>query len=757
MAGSWLRPWGDEGSAAEHAIDRLTTPAAAAAAPLPQAAPPQPTDPVLGPALSSAGSGRGPTLDAAATGAPAAGPGQGNGTLAIRQEDAAATSSLGAAPPTLPADRILVQWDPRSTASDRRAALQALGGRLVDTIHTPLMRSLGQGPVEVISLPVGLTREQGIRAYSRRAGVRLAEVDWVVGAQVVSNDPSYTSNSLWGMNSSDSPSAAGPSGTTNSFGSQAEQAWAQDRTGSSKVVVGVIDEGIDYTHPDLYLNIWLNQGEIRSLSFFASLSDTDSDGLITYRDLNNGANGAFVTDVNLNGRIDAGDLLRDSRWADGIDNDGNGYRDDLAGWDFYNNSNDPFRPSDGDAHGTHVGGTIAGIGGNGIGVAGVNWTSQLMSLKFLGPQGGYTSGAINAVNYYANITSREDVDYGGGGQYVGTSNSWGGGGSSSTLQTAIVNGAKVGNLFVAAAGNSNSNNDSTASFPSNYSTTANVGWDAVVAVASITSTGARSSFSSYGATTVDLGAPGSGIVSTVPGGYANYSGTSMATPHVSGALALMAATFPTATPQQLLQALYSGTAATSSLAGLTVTGGRLDVNAALRKLNEALNGGGDPPPPSDAPRTIWGSSASDDLTGAAGGGSGDDEITGVLASGTTAASLGFNQIDVVTGAAGADRFRLADNRGVFYTDGASKASGIGDYLWIKDFNAGVDKLLLRAGSQHLVRNVSINATPFTEIYLGNGDNRFNSSDELIARMEGTSLAAGTGVYILGTPAWTIGV
>ena len=471
-----------------------------------------------------------------------------------------------------------MQWSPTSTAAQRLEALSAIGGTVASTIHTGLMKQLGQGVVEVISLVPGMTAEQAIRAYANRPGVELAEVDWVVGTQAVSNDPYYTTSSrLWGMYSSDSPTAAGPSGTTNQFGSQAEQAWAKGYTGSSKVVSGVIDTGIDYTHPDLYLNIWLNQGEIKGLNFFSSLTDIDGDGLITFRDLNHSSNAAFVSDINLNGRIDAGDLLRDSRWADGKDNDGNGYIDDLIGWDFWNNSNDPYRASDGDNHGTHVAGTIGGIGGNGIGVAGVNWDVQLMPLKFLGPDGGYTSGAVSAVNYYADITAR----YGDSAQYVGTNNSWGGGGYSSTLFNAIRNGAEVGNLFVAAAGNNGTDNDSTARYPTNYSTLSALGWDAVVSVAALASNGSLASFSNWGATTVDLGAPGVSINSTLPGGYGSYSGTSMASPHVAGAIALYAAANPTATPQQILEALYASTAATTSLDGKTVSGGRLDVNAML--------------------------------------------------------------------------------------------------------------------------------------------------------------------------------
>ena len=786
-----------------------------------------------------------------------------NGTLAVGNGSTGRPDqAAGGATSAQPANRIMVQWSPTSTAAERLAALGAIGGTVVNRVHTQLMQQLGQGVVEAISLPQGMSIEQAIGAYSRRPDVVLAEADWLVGTQAVSNDPYYTTSSrLWGMFSSDSPTAAELVAGARAAGSQAEQAWAQGYTGSSKVVVGVIDEGIDYRHPDLYRNIWLNQGEIKTLSFFSQLTDSNADGLITFWDLNDSRNAAYVTDVNVNGYIDAGDLLNDSRWEDGIDNDSNGYRDDLVGWDFFNNTNDPFRASDGDNHGTHVAGTIGGIGGNGTGVVGVNWDVQLMSLKFLSPTGGYTSGAVSAVNYYADMTAR----HGSTATYIGSNNSWGGGGYSSTLYNAIVNGANVGNFFVAAAGNDARNNDSTASYPSGYSTKASLGWEAVVSVASITSTGDLSSFSNYGLNSVDLGAPGSSINSTVSGGgYASYSGTSMATPHVMGALASMSAAYPQANRQQLLDALYQGAAPTTSLTGKTVTGGRLDLNRSLQLLSASLdNGSGDGTSPqptytlaasastvnegvsisfdltttnvaentslvwklggtgitssdlqggnlqgtlvvgangtasvsltlandaltegaetlvasvfadatstavlssasvvvndtsltpnTDQPLLLWGTTGNDVITG----GNNNDQLAGVPSSGTSAVDLGRSQIDTLTGRAGADLFLLADLRGTFYNDGNSRSQGTSDYALIKDFNiAEGDKLRLRTGTQILYRNVTLNGIANTEIFLGNGDNKFSSADELIGRLENTALAPGSGAWILGNTTWT---
>ena len=421
-----------------------------------------------------------------------------------------------------------------------------------------------------IPAPAVLATMQPVAAMVCAGAVTMPDAVTVeeISIALASNDPHYASGMLWGMLGDSGP-------IQNSFGSQANAAWAEGATGSTSSVVAVIDTGIDYTHPDLYLNIWLNQREI-PMTLRARLIDIDQDDLITFRDLNGAANASYVLDFNRNGRIDAGDLLNDARWENGRDEDGNGYRDDLIGWDFANGDNDPF---DDHGHGSHVSGTIGAMGGNGIGVAGVNWTIQMVALKTLSAAGsGFTSSAVNAVNYCTDAAIRaNDAE-----DFIAINASWGGGGYSAPLHEAIGRAAQQDMLFIAAAGNSSRNNDAQAHFPANYSTSAMAGYDAVVSVASLTSTGALSSFSNYGATTVDIAAPGSSILSTLPGGrYGTYSGTSMAAPHVTGAVALYAAEHPEASAAEIRDAVLGSATATPSLGGLVVTGGRLDIDALL--------------------------------------------------------------------------------------------------------------------------------------------------------------------------------
>ncbi|MFM9059021.1 MAG: S8 family peptidase, partial [Planctomycetaceae bacterium] len=394
-----------------------------------------------------------------------------------------------------------------------RAAPQASSADLgIDTAWRA--KSLGEGFFALHAPGAGVEDVLGWAA--RTAGVSYVEPDFAIAPRLVSNDPSFTQ--LWGLHNT------GQSGGVADADIDAPEAW-NVTTGSRSVVVAVIDTGFDYTHRDLAANAWRNPGETP---------------------------------------------------GDGIDNDRNGFVDDVYGWDF---ANGDANPMDDNGHGTHVSGTIGAVGNNGTGVVGVNWQVSIMGLKFLDSEGsGATSDAVAAVNYATKM--RRDF----GINVVASNNSWGGGGSSTALRDAIEAGGRAGILFVAAAGNESANNDRTASYPANYTS------NAVISVAATDRSNRLASFSNYGATSVDLGAPGVSITSTVPGnGYATYSGTSMATPHVTGAVALLAAARPGSTPAEIRAALLGTTVPVAALAGKTVTGGLLNVDAAVRRLTSTLS------------------------------------------------------------------------------------------------------------------------------------------------------------------------
>jgi hypothetical protein len=291
----------------------------------------------------------------------------------------------------------------------------------------------------------------------------------------------------------------------------APEAW-DITTGSPNTVVAVIDTGVDYTHPDLANNMWQNPGEVPS---------------------------------------------------DGIDNDGNGYVDDVYGIDTANNDTNPM---DDDGHGTHVAGTIGAVGNNGIGVTGVNWNTKVMALKFLGIGGGSTAGAIEAINYMTRMKANYGINV------VVSNNSWGGFGASAALQAAIDVSINAGIPFVAAAGNFSINNDVFPFYPASYDSAG------IISVAASDQIDRLASFSHYGRTTVDIAAPGVDILSTVPnGGYdGTFSGTSMASPHVAGVAALIAAQSPGISVSGIKSAILNGGDRIPALRGTSVTGARLN-------------------------------------------------------------------------------------------------------------------------------------------------------------------------------------
>ena len=419
---------------------------------------------------------------------------------------APAAAAPGGSPPAV-ADELLVGYVEGADDGDRSRARGRAEARFAERV---VAGGAERREVERVHLPRGKNRDQAIAELRSDPAVAYAEPNWLLTTAAASTDPYFTDGRLWGMQGDLSTPA-------NQYGSQAAEAWAAGNTGSDAVYVGVIDEGIQLTHPDLDANVWSNP---------------------------------FDT-------------------ANGSDDDGNGYVDDVNGWDFANGDNtvyDGGKRGSLDDHGTHVAGTI-GAEANGQGVVGVNWNVTMISGKFLGRSGGSLAAAVKAVDYFTDLKTRHGLNI------VATNNSWGGGGFSQTLMDAITraNGAQI--LFVAAAGNSGTDNDTTASYPSGYDV------PNVIAVAAIDKTGGLASFSQYGARTVDLGAPGVDVWSTTAfNGYSTYNGTSMATPHVTGGAALYAASHPGATAADIKAALLSSAVPTASLAGKTVTGGRLNVS-----------------------------------------------------------------------------------------------------------------------------------------------------------------------------------
>ncbi|MEO6219093.1 MAG: S8 family peptidase [Ginsengibacter sp.] len=406
-------------------------------------------------------------------------------------------------------NEILVKFKNNISQTSRSQALSRIGGQVSERILTKAMQHNGENDgVYLIHTPLDVF--EAISKMKSDAEIVYAEQNFIYQHDLFSNDTYYTNGTLWGMYG-DGTSPA------NQYGSQAGEAWAAGHTGAYAVYAGIIDEGIQFTHPELDAQIWTNPFDP----------------------------------------------------ADGIDNDGNGYVDDIHGWDFAGNDNTIY---DGgsrgslDDHGTHVSGTI-GAESNGTGVAGVNWKVTLISGKFLGRRGGTTANAIKAVDYFTDLKNRHGLNI------PATNNSWGGGGFSQGLKDAIGRANTANILFVAAAGNDGNNTETSISYPSGYDN-ANI-----IAVAAIDKTGALASFSNYALTKVDLGAPGVGVMSTTAfNTYSSYSGTSMATPHVTGGAALYASTHPGSSAATIKAAILNSAVPTASLSGKCVTGGRLNVS-----------------------------------------------------------------------------------------------------------------------------------------------------------------------------------
>jgi subtilisin family serine protease/subtilisin-like proprotein convertase family protein len=381
-------------------------------------------------------------------------------------------------------------------------------------------------PGTEIGSPIALV--PGLRVVSLDAGVTVKQAlaAYKASPLVLRAGPDYqvrltaTPNdplfgSLWGIHNT------GQTGGRPDADVDGPEAWDVVTSGP---LVAVLDTGVDYNHPDLAANVWTNPGEVE---------------------------------------------------ADGLDNDGNGFVDDYYGYDFVNNDADPM---DDYGHGTHVAGTIAAVGNNGIGVAGVGWDTKVMALKFMNVLGfGLESDAIRALDYA--VAQGATI----------SNNSWGGiGVPDPFLYLAIQNAGAAGHIFVAAAGNDSLDTDLVPGYPAGFDL------DNIVSVAATDHNDDLAWFSNFGATTVDLAAPGDNIVSTVPAGgqplsdpsgYIAASGTSMASPHAAGVVALVRGQHPDWTYRQVIERVLGTVDRVPSLEGKTVTGGRLNAARAVGSVS----------------------------------------------------------------------------------------------------------------------------------------------------------------------------
>lgn len=309
------------------------------------------------------------------------------------------------------------------------------------------------------------------------------------------------------------------------FGTNAATAWDADVTGSSDVYVAVLDSGVEITHPDLVDNIFTNPGETP---------------------------------------------------GNGIDDDGNGKVDDVHGWNFNDNNNQV--QAAGDSHGTNVAGIIGAVGGNGLGVAGINWDVGIIPVKFLSGSTGSTGAAVLGIDYVIDLKKRHGLNI------VAINNSYGGKSYSQALERAMVRAGEAGIAMVTAAGNKGTDNDTTPHYPASYTCRSwyMYAFECNVAVAAHERNGNLVAYSwwgtNYGVTSVDLSAPGDAVMTTgLGGGYELFAGTSAAAPHVAGAFALCASAAPRLPVATIRELLLQAATPTPSAQGKVATGGMLNV------------------------------------------------------------------------------------------------------------------------------------------------------------------------------------
>jgi len=411
--------------------------------------------------------------------------------------------------PAFAPDRILVKAKEEATSDSLESLNRTNSARVIARIP-------GTG-VKVVRLPESLSVPEAVERYEASLAVEYAEPDYVLRPALSATTPNDAGfPKMYGLYN------GGQYGGTFDADIDGLEAW-EATTGSTDTVVAVIDTGVDINHQDLKHNVWKNPGESGS-----------------------------------------------GKETNGVDDDGNGYVDDVHGWDFFNDDASVFDDARYDAHGTHVAGTIAAVGNNGSGIAGVNWEVKIMPLKFIGPNdASYVEDAVAAINYA--------VDNG-----VKISNdSWGYDFSSETLERAIADADRAGHLMVTAAMNGGADFvgddiDFYPMYPASYDD------PNIISVAASNNDDELTTFSNYGATSVDLAAPGKDILSTLPGNrYGIGQGTSVAAPYVTGVAALIKSQSPQLSDEAIKARILESVDKKASLQSKVTTGGRLNAAKAL--------------------------------------------------------------------------------------------------------------------------------------------------------------------------------
>ncbi len=424
------------------------------------------------------------------------------GVLAISTTTQASTKDIAKEPEAVPGEYLVKLSDHINL---KGVSVESLS----EDLHSSIKTRIEDQNIVVIKRPVIEKQSSVMKSLKNNSLVKTIEPNYIYRINAVTaNDPLLSK--LWGIKNLGQQDAEGQAGLTG-IDIGATEAW-NIQTGSENVVVAVIDTGVKHNHEDLSANMWTNEAELTGET--------------------------------------------------GVDDDGNGYIDDIHGYNAITNKGDPM---DDHGHGTHCAGTIGARGNDGKGIVGVNWNVKIMGVKFLNKDGsGALEDAIKAIDYATKNGAKI------------MNNSWGGGAYSELLEEAIQRANSAGALFVAAAGNEANNNDSKPSYPATYKT------DNVISVAAIDNRGQIATFSNYGKKTVHVAAPGVNIYSTTLKGYESWSGTSMAAPHVSGVAALLAAEFPDMSQVEIKKRIMETAKPVAGLRNKTSTRAIANAYSALR-------------------------------------------------------------------------------------------------------------------------------------------------------------------------------